>query len=104
MPEVLIRVPAALRGFTGGKPEVRVEAATVGEALARLGQSYPPVLVRILTPDGQPRPFVNVFVGEQRIQGLQGLDTPLAPGCVISIIPAVAGGGHEAPARCGCAH
>jgi molybdopterin converting factor small subunit len=91
----VIRIPTPLRSLTRGADEVRVEGATVRLALEELGERCPGVLARVLGPDGAARPFVNLFVGAQDVRALQGLDTPLADGAVISIVPAVAGGRTE---------
>jgi molybdopterin converting factor small subunit len=87
-----IRIPMPLRSYTGGADEVAVEAATVREALEALGARHDGILARVLGPGGEPRQFVNVFLGSRNVRGLDGLATPLAEGDVISIIPAVAGG------------
>src|SRR6185369_14763507 len=68
----------------------------VQEALANLGEICPGILERILDKDGKVRPFVNVFVGSSDVRSLKGLDTPLADGAVLSIVPAVAGGAPRA--------
>lgn len=92
MPAVTIRIPMPLRAYTGNAGEVSVQAATVAEALARLGAAHDGVLDRVLSPDGELRQFVNVFVGNRNVRSLTGLATPLAEGDVIAIVPAVAGG------------
>ncbi len=92
MSSVTIRLPMPLRSYAGDASEVRVEATTVGEALRRLGAAHSGVLPRVLSPDGNLRQFVNVFIGDRNIQSLEGLATPLAEGDVIVIVPAVAGG------------
>ncbi|RXZ43231.1 MoaD/ThiS family protein [Crenobacter cavernae] len=92
---VVIRIPTPLRGYTGGADEVAVEADTVAEALTRLAERYEGIAERILDADGQPRPFVNIFVGKADVRTLQGLSTPVSEGDVIAIVPAVAGGRHE---------
>jgi molybdopterin converting factor small subunit len=92
MSDATIRIPTPLRGFTKGADEVRVRASTVGEALANLGEQAPGILERVLDKDGRLRPFVNVFVGSADARSLQGLATPIEPGAVLSIVPAVAGG------------
>lgn len=94
MTSVTIRIPMPLRAYTGNASEVRVEAATVGEALQRLGAAHSGVLARVLSPEGELRQFVNVFVGDRNIRSLDGLATPLSEGDVIVIVPAVAGGGR----------
>jgi sulfur-carrier protein len=92
MKRVTVQIPPPLRPFADGAAEVAVEAGTVGEALERLGADRAPLLARILTPEGELRPYVNVFVGERNARHLEGLQTPLADGDVVAIIPAVAGG------------
>jgi len=96
MSKSTIRIPTPLRPFTGGADEIEVEGTTVNAALADLGQRYQGVLERILDGSGRVRGFVNIYVGEANVKTLGGLDAPLAPSSVISIVPAVAGGsGHR---------
>jgi ferredoxin-nitrite reductase len=78
--------------FTDGADRVEVEAKTVREALEALRSRYPRLAEQILTPEGQVHPSVNLFVGEEDIRGLQGLETPLAPGQELTILPALSGG------------
>lgn len=92
MSQTTIRIPTPLRSYTGGNAEVRVEAATVQEALQALAQEHDGILARILDEDGGLRRFVNLYVGSRNIQSLDGLETRLDDGAVIAIVPAVAGG------------
>ena len=92
MSNISVWIPPALREFTGGAIEIPVAAADVGSALGIVGTAYPEVSRRVLTPDGEVRPLVNVFVGEDNIRALDGLATPLNDGDTVAIIPAVAGG------------
>ena len=78
--------------FTNGAAEIGVEADTLGQALAEIEQHHPGLSARILTPEGDIRPFVNLFVGETSARFMDGLNTPVSNGAIISIIPAVAGG------------
>jgi molybdopterin converting factor small subunit len=89
---VTVGIPYALRPFTKGQAQITVEAFTVQHALSAIEQRYPGLCARILTPEGDIRPNVNLFVGEISIRDLDGLNTPLGDGEVVSIIPAVAGG------------
>jgi molybdopterin converting factor small subunit len=89
---VTVQIPPPLRAFAGEAAELEVDAATVGEALRRIGDGRPALLSRLLTPEGELRPYVNVFVGDRNARRMQGLHTPLAAGDVVAIIPAVAGG------------
>lgn len=95
MTTIKVRIPTPLRGYTGGRDEIDAAGDTVGDALSALGAAHHGLLDRVLAADGEPRQFVNLFLGERNVRDLQGLRTPLAPGDVIAIVPAVAGGGDE---------
>jgi adenylyltransferase/sulfurtransferase len=86
-----ILIPTALRTFTDRASEVSVEGATVGEAVAALAEKYPDIKQH-LYKEGELRSFINIFVGETNIKNLQGLDTPVASGTQIMLVPAIAGG------------
>jgi molybdopterin converting factor small subunit len=92
MNQVKVWIPPALREFVDGSVQVDVVACNVTAALAAVGERYPGFLSRVLTPDGQLRPRVNVFVGEDNIRTRQGLATGLIEGDIVAVIPAVAGG------------
>ena len=92
MTSVTVRIPAPLRSYTHGADELRAEGATVAEAMRTLGAAHDGLLVRVLTPDGEPRQFVNIYLGSRNVRTLQGMATPVNDGDVISIVPAVAGG------------
>jgi len=92
MSHATVRIPTPLRSFTGGADELRVDGRTVGEAMAELGRAHAGLLERILDARGELRPFVRLFVGEDDVRHLDGLDTAVAEGAVICIVPAVAGG------------
>ena len=87
-----VRVPTQLRSLTGGASEVQVDGATVGEVLKALDAAHPGFQDRLFDEGGKLRRFVNVFVAEEDIRFLQGLDSPVADGQTVSIVPAVAGG------------
>ena len=72
--------------------EVEVDGSTVGEALASLEASHPGFGSRILDESGALRRFVNVFVSDEDVRFLEGLDTPVPSGGTVAIVPAVAGG------------
>jgi molybdopterin converting factor small subunit len=93
MSKVRVRIPMPLRSYTRGADEVAVDAVTVRDALVALGAGHDGLLERVLTPQGELRPFVNVFVGSRNIRALESLATPLADGDIVAIVPAVAGGG-----------
>ncbi len=89
---IIVRVPTPLRTLTGGKDEVSIEAATVGEALGVLESQFPGIRDRLLDDKGKVRRHVNLFVGEEDIRFLDGLGTQLKAGDQLSIVPAIAGG------------
>jgi molybdopterin converting factor small subunit len=89
---VVVRIPTTLRPMAAGQSEVKVEGSTLAEVLAGLDAAHPGFSARILDDDGQLRRFVNVFVADDDVRYLQGLDTPVPDGETVSIIPAVAGG------------
>jgi molybdopterin synthase sulfur carrier subunit len=89
---VTVRVPTTLRTLTGGASEVSVDGATVGEVLQSLEGAHPGFAERLLDDAGGLRRFVNVFVADDDVRFLDGLDTPVPDGETVSIIPAVAGG------------
>jgi sulfur-carrier protein len=89
---VRVRIPTQLRTLCGGESEVTVEGTTVAEALKALDAAHPGFQDRLFDDAGKLRRFVNVFVAEEDIRFLQGVDTPLEPGQTVSIVPAVAGG------------
>jgi sulfur-carrier protein len=87
-----VRIPTTLRPMTGGKSSVEVKAGTLREVLAELGVAHPGITDRIFDDAGNLRKFVNLFVADDDVRFLQGLDTPVPAGETVSIIPAVAGG------------
>ena len=87
-----MRLPGQLRSLVGGVGEVPVEATTVREAIAAVDVAFPGLATRVLDDDGGLRRFVNVFVADEDVRFLNGLDTVLEPGQTVSLVPAVAGG------------
>ncbi|HAS09517.1 MAG TPA: molybdopterin synthase sulfur carrier subunit [Acidimicrobiaceae bacterium] len=87
-----VRIPTTLRPMAGGKSEVEVEGATVGEVLKSLDAAHPGFTDRLLDDDGNLRKFVNVFVADDDVRFMDGLETPVPDGETVAIIPAVAGG------------
>ncbi len=92
MQEVTVRIPAPLRPFADGQAELSVAVGTVGELIDSIGERHPQLPPRLLTPEGELRPYVNVFIDKANIRGLEGLATPVSAGSVVRIIPAVGGG------------
>ena len=93
---VQVRIPTILRSYTAGAAEVTAAAGTLREVIAGLDAAYPGLVGRILDEGGQLRRFVNVYVGEEDVRFVQGLDTQVSDGARVSVIPAVAGGAPDA--------
>src|SRR5512134_3197792 len=92
----VLRIPTPLRAYTSGKSEVSVNGSNIAEALTDLTTQYPPIKPHLFNDAGELRPFVNLFVGENNIKDLQGVNTPIKDGEKIMLIPSIAGG-----CRCG---
>jgi molybdopterin converting factor small subunit len=89
---VTVRIPTQLRELSGGASVASLEGTTVAEVLKALEVAHPGFGERLYDDTGGLRRFVNVFVADEDIRFLDGLDTPVADGQTVSIIPAVAGG------------
>jgi sulfur-carrier protein len=89
---VSVRIPTPLRSVTNGASQVDASGDTVRALIADLNAKFPGLGERICDENGDIRRFVNVYVGDEDIRFLSGLDTPIPVGTQVSIIPAVAGG------------
>jgi molybdopterin synthase sulfur carrier subunit len=87
-----VKLPTQLRDAAGGQGAISVDGATVGAVLDGLYEQHGELRDRLSDDDGGLRRFVNVFVADDDVRFLQGLDTPVPDGETVSIIPAVAGG------------
>ena len=81
-----------LRPTVGGERVVDAEGATLRELIDNVDRRHPGFAGQLLETDGAQRRFVNIYVNDEDIRYLNGLDTPVETGDVISILPAVAGG------------
>jgi sulfur-carrier protein len=81
-----------LRPTVGGERSVSAEGATLRELIRNVDRAHPGFAQQLLDSTGEQRQFVNIYVNDEDVRYLQGLDTPVAQGDVISILPAVAGG------------
>ena len=86
-----VRIPTILRSYTGGEKAVEGTAGTLGELLADLDSRHPGLRDR-LVEDGGLRRFVNVYLNDEDVRFLGGLETPVAEGDTVTVLPAVAGG------------
>jgi molybdopterin synthase sulfur carrier subunit len=89
---ITIRIPAPLRDYCGGSTEVILPAATVRAALVEIERRVPLLYGSICDETGRVRRHVNLFVNQSHMRDLHGFDTPLVPGDVLTIMPAVCGG------------
>ncbi|MBS3940588.1 MAG: MoaD/ThiS family protein [Actinobacteria bacterium] len=88
-----VRIPSPLRRLTGGRAEVEVAGEDVRSVLVALEAQHPGVGERLLDAHGELRRFVNVYVQDEEVRSRAGLDTPVTAADVVSVVPAVAGGG-----------
>lgn len=89
---VEVKLPTVLRVHADGQPSVAVEGSTVGEVFQVLIERYPGLRGNLLDDAGGLHKFVNVYKDDDDIRYLEGLDTKVADGDVLSLLPAVAGG------------
>lgn len=89
---VEIRIPAVLRNHVGGAKAVEANSGALREVLDDLSTRYPGIKDQVLTHDGVLNRFVNVYLNDEDVRYLDGLDTKVADDDVVSILPAVAGG------------
>ena len=87
---VVVRLPTVLRAQAGGQSTVEVVGTTVREVLASLVADHPGLGANILDDAGDLRKFVNVYVDDEDIRFLDKLDTVVAEGDEVAILPAVA--------------
>jgi molybdopterin synthase sulfur carrier subunit len=94
MPEVTIEVtvPALLADCTGGRTRVRLQAATLAEAIRRLPEAYPLLRVHLYEESGRLRRHVLLFYNDENTAWLPTLDLPLHPGDCLHVLQAVSGG------------
>lgn len=90
----VLRIPTPLRAYTNGQSEVNVNGSNISDALTDLTTQYPALKPHLFNEGGDLRPFVNLFVGENNIKDLQGVDTPINDREKIMLIPSIAGGRH----------
>ena len=87
-----VRIPPTLRTATGGAKQVEVPGGSVREVVGALVAAYPGLGDQLLAPDGDLNRFVNAFLNDTDVRHLQALDTPVAEGDTLVLLPAMAGG------------
>jgi len=87
-----MKIPTPLRPYAGGESTITLPGETVGDLLGAVVDCHPELKKHLIDDNGQLRPFVNLFLEEENVNQLQGLETPLAEGDTVLIIPSIAGG------------
>lgn len=87
-----LRIPTPLRSYTAGQSELALQGTTVGEMMNDLVIQYPAIKPHLFNGEAALRPYVNLFLGEDNIKDLQGLQTPLKAEDKLLLIPSIAGG------------
>lgn len=89
---VTVLLPSALTNRTANRTSIAVSGATVREVIAALDAAHPGLRFNLCHETGELRPFVNIFVNGVHVRYLRGIETPLASGATLHIMPSVAGG------------
>jgi molybdopterin synthase sulfur carrier subunit len=91
---VTVRIPTLLRAYVNeqSKVEITPEVETLKGVLDALEKMAPGILQRVVSDSGELRRFVNLYVNDDDVRTLDGMNTPTPAGCSVSIVPAVAGG------------
>ena len=88
----IVFLPTPLRRYANGQAKVQAEGGTLGEILANLDAAYPGLKERVFDESGEIKRFIQVFVNDEDVRFLEGLETVVKEGDSLAIIPAVAGG------------
>ena len=86
-----VRIPTILRTYTGGAKSVEGSGGTLASLIADLEQRYGGLQERLVDDSGLRR-FVNVYLNDEDVRFLGGLDAPVKDGDTVTVLPAVAGG------------
>ncbi len=92
---VTVRIPTPLRPLAGQRSQVAAAGATVGEVLEALGRAHPGLRERLLDERGAPRRHLGLFLNDEQLAGPAALDTAVADGDELTLVPAIAGGAPE---------
>jgi sulfur-carrier protein len=87
-----IRIPPVLRPSVGGEREVSADGSSVGDVLHSLAHAHPETQEQLFGSDGDLNRYVNVYLNDEDVRVLGGLETPVGEGDVLVILPAMAGG------------
>jgi len=87
-----VKIPPVLRASVGGEREVQADGSNVGEVLASLTSAHPATQAQIFSGEGELNRYVNVYLNDEDVRVLDGLDTAVKDGDTLVILPAMAGG------------
>ena len=87
-----IRIPPVLRSSVGGEKELTAQGSSVGEILRDLASRHPQTESQLFAPDGELNRYVNVYLNDEDVRVLEGLQTHVSDGDTLVILPAMAGG------------
>jgi molybdopterin converting factor small subunit len=87
-----VKIPPVLRPQTGGEAEVSVEGESVGEVLRSLVSAHPGAGSQLFDGAGELNRYVNVYLNDEDVRVLDGLDTPVSADDTVVVLPAMAGG------------
>lgn len=87
-----VKIPPVLRPATGGEKEISAEGASVGDVLRSVTESHPETERQLFGPDGELNRYVNVYLNDEDVRVLDGLDTSVEDADTVMILPAMAGG------------
>jgi MoaD family protein len=88
----IVKVPPVLRPRTGGEAEVSADGGTVGDVLKAFAEAHPDTREQLFSEDGELNRYVNVYLNDEDVRVLSGLDTKASAGDTVVILPAMAGG------------
>ncbi len=87
-----VRIPPVLRPAVGGEKELSAHGASVGEILRSVAESHPETQTQLFSGDGELNRYVNVYLNDEDVRVLDGLETAVGEGDTLVILPAMAGG------------
>jgi sulfur-carrier protein len=88
----LVKIPVVLRSSVGGAKEVSADGGDVGTVLRSLADQHPDLRSQLFGPDGSLNRYVNVYLNDEDVRVLEGLDTRVGESDVLNVLPAMAGG------------
>ena len=92
MASATVKIPPVLRAQTGGEASVSVDGVTVGDVLGSLVKAHPSTREQLFAADGELNRYVNVYLNDEDVRVLDGLETAIDEGDTVVILPAMAGG------------